>query len=208
MKSVWLNKQNNKKVIVYFSGWGTDETTVKHLNCENFDVLMFYDYENVNSEMPDFSKYDEKYLICWSAGVCVSSLFYEEFKDFDKLIAINGCRKMADDKYAIPELIYKLTVENFNELSCGKFMKKISENESFKNYRPRSNEELKQELISLQKITPEKYLKFDKAYISTKDRIIPVQNQRNLWRQTDAEIVETETGHYIFDSYGAWSELL
>ena len=42
MKYKWLNNVKNKKLIIFFNGWGMDENVVKHLDCEDYDVLMFY----------------------------------------------------------------------------------------------------------------------------------------------------------------------
>ena len=128
MQYKWLNKQNNKKLIVFFNGWGMDEKAVEHLECNNYDILTFYDYRNFEIETFDFSKYEKKYLIAWSMGVYVCNYFYDLFKNFDKFIAINGTQKPIDDEFGIPKIIYNLTVENFNDLSCAKFFKKISTN--------------------------------------------------------------------------------
>ena len=48
MKYKWLNRNNNQKLIVFFNGWGIDENIVKHLDCEDYDVLMFYDYNTLD----------------------------------------------------------------------------------------------------------------------------------------------------------------
>ena len=94
MEYKWLNRENNEKLIVFFNGWGMDECVVNHLQAENYDVLMFYDYNRLETDF-DFSvlnAYSKKYLIAWSMGVYVSNLFYETLKNFDKKIAIAGRR--------------------------------------------------------------------------------------------------------------------
>ena len=163
MKYKWINKSENKKLIVFFNGWGMDEKVVAHLNYSDFDVLMFYDYLNTENSDFDFSKYDYKVLITWSMGVYVCNIFYDKLKDFNKIIAINGTQKPIDDNYGIPVIVYNLTVENFNEFSSLKFMKKITTEIDLKEYTSRSTEELKQELISIRDLKIEKYLNFDKA---------------------------------------------
>ena len=47
MKYKWLNKKNNEELILFFNGWGMDESVVSHINPENFDVIMIYDYNNL-----------------------------------------------------------------------------------------------------------------------------------------------------------------
>ncbi|MBO5385492.1 DUF452 family protein, partial [bacterium] len=47
MKSVWLNKQNNKNLIVFFAGWSFDEKPFIALNYTDYDVLVVYDYNSL-----------------------------------------------------------------------------------------------------------------------------------------------------------------
>lgn len=208
MQYKWLNKNNNKNLIVFFNGWGMNEKVVEHLSYENYDVLTFYDYRSFDIEKFDFSSYENKVLIAWSMGVFVCNYFYENFKIFDKFIAINGTQKPIDDVYGIPIAIYNLTVDNFNELSCSKFMKKISTTVDLKGYSSRTIEELRQELISIRDLKVEKFLRFDKVVLSLKDRIFPFKNMQKYWFEQNVEISELEKAHYIFDSYEKWSDLL
>ena len=69
MKSLWLNKKNNKNIIVFFNGWGMNETIVSHIDYNKNDVLMFCDYRNLDIETFDFSQYENKFLVAWSMGV-------------------------------------------------------------------------------------------------------------------------------------------
>ena len=208
MQYKWLNKKENKNLIVFFNGWGMDEKIVEHLKFDYYDVLTFYDYRTFEIDNFDFSNYENKILIAWSMGVYVCSYFYEQFKNFDKFIAINGTQKPIDENYGIPPMIYNLTIDNFNELSCSKFMKKISTTVDLKEYSSRSLEELKQELISIRDLKVEKLFNFNKAILSTKDRIFPFKNMQNYWNEQHVEIIEVEKAHYIFDSYKNWSDLL
>lgn len=208
MQYKWLNKQNNKKLIVFFNGWGMDEKIVSHLQFDNYDVLTFHDYRTFKKIDFDFSSYEEKVLIAWSMGVYVCNYFYEQFKNFDKFIAVNGTQKPIDDNYGIPKMIYNLTVDNFNELSCSKFMKKISTTVNLKDYCSRNLDELKQELISIRDLKSETLFDFNKAILSEKDRIFPYKNMLNFWNEQNAAIVNIAAGHYIFDMYKSWSDLL
>ena len=172
------------------------------------DVLTFYDYRTFEIENFDFSNYENKILIAWSMGVYVCNYFYDQFKNFDKFVAINGTQKPIDENYGIPPMIYNLTVDNFNELSCSKFMKKISTTVDLKEYSSRNLEDLRQELISIRDLKVEKSFDFDKAILSTKDRIFPFKNMQNYWNEQNVEIIEIEKAHYIFDSYEKWSDLI
>ena len=114
MKAYWLNKQNNKNLIVFFAGWSFDETPFKLLQCLNNDVLMIYDYNDI--EIPqvlnELSNYENKILITWSMGVFVAYLLKDLFKNFDKKIAINGTIKPVDNEYRIPVKMFELTLKH------------------------------------------------------------------------------------------------
>jgi len=208
MRFKWLNRNNNNNLIVFFNGWGMDENTVSSLCFGSYDVLAFCDYENFNIEPFDFSAYEKKYLTAWSMGVYVCNYFYEQFKNFDSYTAINGTQKPIDDVYGIPEKIYDLTVNNFNENSCKKFMSKISSAVNLEEYCSRSLEELKSELISIKNLKVQNYFVFNRAIISLSDRIIPVKNQINWWRSQEVPYEEINSSHYIFDSCKNWSDLI
>ena len=44
MKYKWINYKNNKKLIIFFNGWGMDENVVKHFSPEDYDV--FWGFED------------------------------------------------------------------------------------------------------------------------------------------------------------------
>ena len=200
MKSKFY-KEGNKKLILFFNGWGMDELIVSHLDRTGYDLLVLYDYRDLDITFPDFSSYDELFVVGWSMGVMISSLF----DDIDaKRIAINGTLKPIDDKYGIPEKIYKLTVRGFNERSCEKFMRRMFEDvppiEKFSN---RAFEDVKEELENLMGVEA-KYISYDRKLISDNDVIIPTENQKNYWR--NYELIKG--GHCPFFNYTSWSELL
>lgn len=211
MQYFWLNKKNNNKLILFFNGWAMNETPVQHLKCDDFDVLVLYDYRNLNFDLSqfDFSKYEQKYLICWSMGVYASCLFKKELKDFDKKIAINGTTKIIDNNFGIPEKIYKITVKLLNEDSCDKFIKNMFDNGKLNPEITITRElfELKEELVSIQKIELFEELDFDLAIISNDDKIVPTKNQLNFW-QNKTQIKEISSTHCPFEKFESWMELL
>lgn len=210
MQYKWLNKKNNKKLILFFNGWAMNESAVSNLKKDDFDILMLFDYRDINFDLSvfDFKNYDEKYLICWSMGVFASNLFKKELDNFKK-IAINGTNKIIDDNFGIPKKIYKVTTKFLNESSCDKFIKNMFNdgklNPSIKI--TRTVEELKDELISIQKIELKEELKFDKVIISKDDRIIPTKNQISFW-ENKAPYILVDSTHCPFEIYESWQELI
>lgn len=211
MQYKWLNKKDNKKLILFLNGWAMNETPVEHLIKDNFDILMLFDYRNIdfNFSLFDLAKYEQKFLICWSMGVYVSNLFKNELEKFDKKIAINGTNKIIDNNFGIPEKIYKITTKFLNETSCDKFIKNMFDNGKLNPNITitRTIEELKDELISIQKIGLREELNFDKVIISNDDKIIPSENQIAFW-QDKAPFEIINSTHCPFEIYKSWQELI
>ena len=124
MKYKWLNINQNNKVIVFFNGWGMDESVVHHLEFSDYDILMFYDYNNLdtNFDFNSLDKYKNKSLIAWSMGVMVATLFNQKYTS---ATAINGTLKPIDNKFGIPQRIYDLTIKGFNEKGAQRFIKSM-----------------------------------------------------------------------------------
>ena len=209
MEYKWLNKQNNKQLILFFNGWGMNEDAVRHLAFDDTDVLILYDYNSLEVDLSEIKKYSEVNVIAWSMGVMAAGIVLKPIiKEINKITVINGTLKPIDDKYGIPQKIYNLTIQHFSDESAEKFAKNMFENGLSHNFKLRKPmENIKNELVSLQKYadTQEVY-EFvpTKIYISKKDKIIPPKHQSAFWG------IDTnfEGGHYIFDKFKKWSELL
>lgn len=216
MKHLWLNKKDNKNLILFFNGWAMNETAVNHLDCSNYDILMVSDYRKIDFSFCDFdfSKYEKKYLIAWSMGVYVSNLFKKELLGFDKKIAINGTNKIIDDDFGIPKKVYKVTVKYLNEESKDKFilnmfkggLNKKRLNPNIKIDRPL--EELKEELTEIQRVKINETLDFDKIIISKDDRIVPTKNQINFWQGLNKNYELINSTHCPFEIYSSWTDLI
>lgn len=203
MKYKWLNKKNNQKLIIFFNGWGMDECVVKHLQAENYDVLMFYDYNTLETDF-DFSNlgiYSKKYLVAWSMGVMVATLFEI---DYESKTAINGTLKPIDDKFGIPLRIYDLTLRGFSMQGAEKFMKNMFEEEGGFPVSQREFENQKSELEAITHYEANRNFKYDRVIISSHDRIIPTKNQCAFWGIEP----NIESGHAPFNNFKKWNDLL
>ncbi len=211
MKYKFINKnQTNKKLIVFFNGWGMNETPIEHLKKDGFDVLFIYDYRNFDFDFSvfDFKSYEKKYLIAWSMGVYVSNKFFDIFKDFDKKVAINGTGSIIDNNFGIPRRIYDITIKLFDETSLLKFINNMFDGQKPDNITiTRSFEELKQELISIKNLEIEDKIIFDRAIISNEDKIVPTKNQIAYFTQKNTPYQLVQSGHCPFQRYEGWQEL-
>ena len=62
MKYKFYN-ENNEKLIIFFNGWGMDEFIISHLDRKGYDLLVFYDYTNLEKDFPPLNNYKKKYHI-------------------------------------------------------------------------------------------------------------------------------------------------
>ena len=201
MKYKWLNKENNKKLIIFFNVWGMDECVVEHLEPGDYDVIMLYDYNSLEFDFSFVQKYSEKYLIAWSMGVMCASNFDIEY---NSSTAINGTLKPIDNSFGIPERIYDLTLNNLSPASSKKFIRNMfKEAVEF----PKINREfdnIKKELEALRMYNANLNFKYNRVIISNEDKIIPTKNQLAFWNV----LPNVDSGHCPFFKYKKWSELI
>ncbi len=212
MQYHWLNRQNNDKIIVFFGGWSFDYKPFEYLDCKDYDVLMFYDYSNLDENLAQtVSNYREKILVAWSMGVFAA---YLKKWDFDKKIAVNGTPYPVDDEFGIPKRIFELTLKYAQTGLEGKFYQNVFTNPDwFERYLKtpveRSIDNRVEELVSLDKLIKNTKIEydgkyFDKAIVGVHDKIIPPKNQLKMWENI-AEAVDC--GHFPFYNYCSWEEL-
>ena len=212
MKYKWLNKENNNKLIIFFNGWGMDEGVVKHLEFDDYDVVMFYDYNTLDTDFALSDKYSEVNLIAWSmgviaAGVMISGSCHPELVSESVIknkAVINGTLKPIDEKYGINPKIYDLTIAGFDEKGRDKFIKNMFDIDAPKIECTRSLDNQKSELIALKNYKTDIDIKPDKIIISDNDKIIPTKNQCAFWGIEP----NLEGGHYPFFNFKKWSEIL
>ena len=202
MNYKWLNKTNSNKLIIFFNGWGMDETIVSHLNGEDYNVIVFYDYNNLNIDI-DLSNYSEKHLIAWSMGVMIATMF--EFGKLNSSTAICGTPLAIDDNYGIPERIYNLTIRGFSENSSQKFMERMFiEKPELKTFSNRTFESKLSELKQMLNYKQKESFTYTKVIVADSDKIISTKNQLNYWKTP----ITIKSGHCPFMLYSKWSELL
>ena len=210
MRYIWLNKKENNKFILFFNGWGMDENAISHLKNDNYDILAVNDYRDFDFDLSqfDFSKYKEKYFIAWSMGVYVAGKFADIINDFNKKIAISGTGKIIDNNFGIPNKIYNYTVKFFNDEIKEKFINNIFLDEK-RNFKiEKSTASLKDELIAIQNLEINFAVNYDRAIIAKKDSIVPYKNQLNFWKTTNAELVEADCPHYVFNNFTSWGDII
>lgn len=220
MKSCWLNNQNNENLIVFFAGWSFDEKPFKFLQCNNYDVLFVYDYNNfeIPQELKNINQYKHKFLITWSMGVFVANLLKDIFTDFEYKMAINGTISPVDNEFGIPVKMFELTLKHAKIGLEGKFYKNVFQTEEeFQKYkktpvertienRVSELENLYSEIKEQKEITAKEF--YDFAIVSEFDKIIPPKNQIASHNKNTVKVLKIPYGHFPFYHYSSWDEFL
>ncbi len=72
MKQHFIIKNNQKHLLLFFAGWGMDETPFLQIRPTNKDWLICYDYRSLEFDAIILQEYSEITLIAWSMGVWAS----------------------------------------------------------------------------------------------------------------------------------------
>lgn len=217
MQYHWLNKQNNKNLIIFFGGWSFDYKPFECFDCKDYDVLMFYDYTNL--ELPEnicsAENYENISLIGWSMGVFAAYCLKDKLPKFNDTLAINGTPYPVDDNLGIPHRTFNLTLQYAETGLQGKFYKNVFSNDEFLakyNQSPveRSIKNRVDELISLDSFIKSRRLTYDnsfynRAIVGLNDKIIPAKNQLNCWKDI---AIKLDCGHFPFYNFAGWDEIL
>lgn len=208
--------RQQRKLLVYFSGWGTPISIAKSLELPNdFDLLICYDYRDLNLEF-DFSGYQEIYVVAWSLGVWVAERVLHAIP-LTYAVAINGTGAPKHDQFGILTAVFDGTLSSLSEENLVKFERRMCGKIALENYRllpeKRDFAEVKQELVHLNDCIMQDnrtgLLVWQKAIIGNKDKIIPTQNQLEYWQnqpQTKIQLIDAE--HYLFNHFSGWQKLL
>lgn len=217
MQLTWVIKNNSDKLIIFFNGWSLDENIVKHLTTAEFDVLIFNDYSDLEiaaEALEKINSYAEVNVIAWSFGVWACGNVINNFKNLKKAVAINGTLVPIENNLGIPEKIFNLTLTHLSKENYVRFFKNMFAGEvDLSQISTRSIENKKQELEQIQKLSVEKNCAqnadfFNKIFIGINDKIISAKNQLTFWGETNAQIIKIEGGHYVFDLFKTWDEIL
>jgi len=218
VRSKWLHRKENRKLILFCNGWGMDANPFVPLESHEWNVLMFYDYTDLVSN-PSlnslFEDYREIVLIGWSMGVWAGQQLFAPYRGKLKLaLAVNGTLCPVNDQYGIPMDVVRATIENFNEQQRRKFYHRMCrEQNSFrlfqKNQPARSVDSQKRELEHLLKIVDCKQQTepvYNCVLVGDHDYIMPTANQLDFWPK---KIIRQVNGyHFLFYAYQSWDEIV
>jgi len=207
--------QNNhsRDLIVFFSGWGCDQNQFTNLH-DRKDVVILYDYQDLSLDF-DFSKYKNVYVIAYSAGVFVTSIYPDIIPHVRQKVALCGNPYLFDKKWGISEeniRVFKgITLDNYLEFRK-KYM--VFSDEEYERYNKlqslRTIESCADELVALEKMYAAKKDEikplFDKAIMAENDIIFDVNVQREFYKEKMQVIKNAR--HHIFFHFNRFEEML
>lgn len=215
MKQLYLIHEHHPRLLLFFAGWGADETPFRHYHPAGSDYMICYDYRSLQFDPSLLDNYREIHVVGWSMGVWAAARVVPPLAlPIGRTIALNGTPYQMDDRRGIPEAIFRGTLEGLNGVSLHKFLRRMcSDTAAFRRFLEvsphRPLEELREELAAtLQREEAQQPLPdpsfFREAFIGANDRIIPPANQRCAWEEAGAEICLSDEAHYterIFKHY-------
>ncbi len=213
----WLCKEERSKLIIFCNGWGMDHSVVSHMTSAEYDVVSLCDYQNIQREQVEKlpAGYDSCSLVSWSMGVWAGQLLFADCADsFAATVAVNGTLCPVDDRFGIPEKIFKNTLDNFNENTRERFCRRMCRDKSNLRYflslpLERTLQSQKNELAYWYReksCEPAERAVYRKIIIADSDFIIPTENQKRFWEGFRIEIISGF--HYLFPLFQSWEQLV
>ena len=209
----FYHNNTSKELIVFFSGWGCDYNQFTNLH-DHKDVVILYDYQDLSLDF-DFSKYENIYIIAYSAGVFVASIFAEKIPNVRRKVALCGNPYLFDETLGISKenikVLKEITLDNYLDFRK-KYM--VFNDEEYERYNKleslRTIESCENELLALEKLYQEKKARinplFDKAIVAENDLIFDVEEQRDFYK--DKLKVIKNAKHHIFFHFNSFEDVL
>lgn len=205
MQEVWLQQDAaHQDLVIFMLGWAATPNAVLHISPPGCDVLVCYDHRSISPLEPErFTRYRRIYLFAWSFGVWVSEQSCRELP-LHRAVTLNGTPYPVDPRYGMRLRVVLRTMRSL--IRSGGDNPFAAENNEAGRYIPvgpypdRSPEEKLDELNLLAEraaadSTP--HIRWDAAYIATRDEIFPPDNMRAYWNPLGLG-TEFDSFHYPF----------
>lgn len=213
MKQVRLIQEHHPRLLLFFAGWGADQTPFQSYRPQGCDFMICYDYRTLNFDVTGLSAYREIHAIGWSMGVWAASQLLTQLNiPITSSTAINGTPFPIDETRGISPAIFQGTLDNLNDVSLHKFLRRMcADKEAFRAFLQvtprRPLEELREELSCIKKQYQANRpctFHWTKAIVGRNDRIIPPANQQRAWDELQTPTLITADAHYqtsLFNLY-------
>ena len=209
----FYQNNNSHDLIVFFSGWGCDYNQFTNLHDQK-DVLILYDYQDLSLDF-NFEKYENIYIIAYSAGVFVASIMADNIPHLRQKVALCGNPYLFDKKLGISQenirTFKAITLDNYLDFRR-KYM--VVSDEEYEKYNRleslRTIESCATELETLQKLYAERKKQinpqFDIAVVAENDLIFNLAAQKDFYQ--DKLRVIKNAKHHIFFRFNSFEDIL
>lgn len=209
MKQIFLNKEGNSGILIFFAGWGADEHLFNRVMPKGWDYLLCFDYTELDFDYSILTPYSKIRLMAWSMGVWAATQTLSGMDlPWDVRLAVNGTATPINDLTGIPDAVFRGTLDNFSAVTLAKFRRRMCGNadgvKAFLSHEPyRTLEDLHSELAAVSSQVRSREVApfvWDKAIIGLRDKIFPVVNLLRAFAGT--HVIEIDTEHYdaqLFD---------
>lgn len=213
MKHEFLRKDDNRKLLLFFSGWGSAPCLFREYGiAEGHDCLMCYDYDDLFFDRALLEGYGQVDVVAWSFGVYVADTVCRDTDAvWGSAVAFGGTTVPVDDSLGIPVAVFEGTLENMSEQVLHKFRRRMCGKglEHFMSHVPeRQLDGLKAELAALGAAAlgaaartagssrQASGFHWTKAVAGRGDLIFPFANQCMAWEEAGVELVQEDAAHY------------
>ena len=206
MKQHFIINNSQKQLLLFFAGWGMDETTFLHIQPAGCDWMICYDYRSLEFDTTLMQAYSEITLIAWSMGVWAASQIMKQHPSLpvSQSIAINGTLYPIHATKGIMPSVFEGTLQGLNEQTLQKFQRRMcnssTDYKAFQTIAPkRPVEELKEELAAIRQqclSSVSSDFIWHKAIVGKNDRIFLPEYQETAWRNKVDSLVNVEAAHY------------
>lgn len=217
MQTCWLTRSGQPSCLLFFAGWGMDPEPFRTIAPQDHDLLMFYDYRELNEPEPAAflpRGYQHLTLLAWSMGVWVAGHLLAGYRQqLGTAVAVNGTLTPIDDQAGIPAQAYAEMLATFSPHALLAFYRSMFVDQAglelFLTNRPRRPvEEIRVELAALRSHylvrgpAPDIY---SRRFVGSRDRVFAARAQIRGWGR---ERCHTFQGaHFPFYDPG-WADLL
>lgn len=202
---------SSTSLILFFSGWGSEPCMFR--SCmpeEGTDMLMCWDYRNMDFDPSFTGNYSKITVMAWSMGVWAAghALSGLELPITGK-VAVCGTPFPIDDSKGIPVRIFDGTLENLTDRTLAKFQRRMcGSGEALAALKEtgiqRDTVGMKEELAAIRDFVhaDEKAgsipsgLAWDRAIAGNNDMIFPAENQNRAWESLNVPVIRTESAHF------------
>ncbi|MGM9798959.1 MAG: DUF452 family protein [Parabacteroides sp.] len=208
MKIHKLQQGEGRKLYLILNGWSATPELFEALSLPvGADVWVGYDYRSLT--IPEqFDRFEEVHLIAWSLGVWVATALWGKASPFTTTTAINGTPFPVHTEWGIPPAIFEGTLAHLDTDGLRRFDRRMCGDRAtlqcYQQLTPIPEADKAEELRALYQMidtteidNQEAEAFWNRAIISTADRIFPTANQQAYWAGK-AEILSIEAPHLPF----------